>query len=330
MTTIYAHSLDQCDVADRKSLEAFREKRAQWLVLLETDEHHAIWGVLSGLVWHDISFRTIARLAETNPESGLHNPLLIDALITGHFAHQSLAIRRLMDRRKDVASLPRLINEIRRHVSLFTRENFVAFDGLPYNYEAAEERLLKRELSGPGPHIFWQARRGPDAYGTAQRAHEQFDRLTGVEPRRRSRQDRLPKWVLDTLEVWLAASGADELAKWTNNLLAHAAGPSVPERASIAAAGPTVDKISKSIRSLVRVADAITAQILFHSGRGMLSPVPQFNQFEKLEMPLMPSDGRAALAVHWDELANERDGYLAGIEADLLASTPLQRSRSSQ
>jgi hypothetical protein len=315
----YKYSIDQCDVTDKQALATFRTKRLEWLALLETDEHHAIWQTLSGLVWHDISFRTIARLAETNPQSGLHNPLLVDALITGHFAQQILAVRRLMDRKSgDVVSLPRLIKDIRRNISLFTRENFVAFDGLSYDYKAAEERVLRGELVGNGPHIFWGARVGPDAYNAARRAQEYFDRLAGVSSENRDRHDRLPMKTLDTLDRWLLESGAEELVRWSHNLLAHAAGPNAPGRASIAAAGPTVDKLSKSIRSLVRVAEALTALVLFHSGRGTLAPVPQFNQFERLERALMPQAGREALDAYWDELATERNGYLADVEEELL------------
>jgi hypothetical protein len=43
----YGFPIDQCDVVDKKALTAFRNRRRNWLVWLETDEHHAIWQVLS-------------------------------------------------------------------------------------------------------------------------------------------------------------------------------------------------------------------------------------------------------------------------------------------
>jgi hypothetical protein len=287
----YEYSLDQCDVNDKASLMTFREKRRAWLVWLETDEHHAIWDVLSTMVWRDVSFRCIAELANSNPDSGLHNSLLTESLLTGYFATQVLAIRRLMDdANRDVISFPRILKDIRRNLQRFTRENVVGFDGLPYDYQGAQQRVMVR--------------------------HE------------RRRDDRLPKAVIDKLKGWLKDSQADEIVIWSHNLLAHAAGPTAPNRSVIAAAGPTADKITNCIKVFVKVAEALTGPILFHSGRGMLVPVPQFNQFEKLENSLMANDARKMIGAYWDRLADERNGYLKEIEEELTAQKASSTSTS--
>lgn len=44
-----------CRVRAVPSLEPFRDKQTQLLLLLEADEHHAIWDVLSSLERHDVS-----------------------------------------------------------------------------------------------------------------------------------------------------------------------------------------------------------------------------------------------------------------------------------
>ncbi len=316
----YEFSLDQCDVVDRKALAAFRERRRLWLVWLETDEHHAIWQVLSTMVWRDVVFRTIAEVANSNADSGLHNSLLTEALLSGYFATQVLAIRRLMDKTNaDVLSFPRLLKDMRRNLKLLTRENVVGFDGLPYDHEAVQHRVMLDQIrQGGGP--FWGARTGPDAYFPAQRAQDQFDRLTRISAGNRRRDDRLPKRIIDTLDRWLNESGADEIVKWSHTLLAHAAGPNAPNRSAIAAAAPTADKITACIKSFVRVAEAVTNTILSHSGRGMLVPVPQFNPFEKLENPLTSSADRKVLDSYWDKLAKERNDYLDGTEAALISA----------
>jgi hypothetical protein len=207
----------------------------------------------------------------------MHNPLLTESLLRGYFSMQLLAIRRLMDNaNKDVISLPR------RKLPLFTRANVVGFDGLPYDYQAAKQKVMMRQLAqGGGP--FWAAKSGPDADFPAQLAQEQFERLTGVRPENRRRDDRLPKQLIDTLDRWLDESG-NEIVEWSHTLLAHAAGPTSPNRNAIAAAAPTADKITNCIKNFVRVAEAVTNSILCHSGRGMLGPVPQYNQFESLEL----------------------------------------------
>ena len=324
----YKYTPEQCDVVDKVALATFRDKRGIWLSWLETDEHHAIWKVISSMVWHDVYFRTLAALANKNPDSGIHNSLVSEAIVTGYFATQVLSIRRLMDTRNDVISLPRLLKDLRRHLRLFTRENFVGFDGLPYDYEAVQQRVMLRHLAqGGGP--FWGERSGPDAHSPAARAHKQFDRLAGVRPENRRRDDRLPKRIIETLDDWLKEEVIDEIVKWSHTFLAHAAGPTSPNRNDIAAAAPTVDKITTSIKCFVRVANAATGFILFESGRGMLVPVPQFNQFEKLENSLMPRAGHKLLREQWDKLTEERNAYLEGTEDALISAltTPEQFHR---
>jgi hypothetical protein len=140
----YEYPIDQCDVAPehRSALIAFREQRRQWLSWLKTDEHHAISPLISSMAWNDVVFRTIWRITEIDPGSSLYNPLLAEALIEGHFAIQVLAIRRLMDKGRSVISLWRLLEDIKKNISSFTRQNFVAYDGLPYDYEAAGRRIM--------------------------------------------------------------------------------------------------------------------------------------------------------------------------------------------
>ena len=98
------------------------------------------------MAWADVSFRTLSKLATDNDNSSLHNYLLSEALINGHFATQILSLRRLVDNRKDVISLNRLLKDVRGNLKLFTRENYVCFDGLPYDYEAAHARVLEKNI----------------------------------------------------------------------------------------------------------------------------------------------------------------------------------------
>jgi hypothetical protein len=118
----------------------------------------------------------------------------------------------------DVISLRWLVNDIRRHFAFFTRENYVCFDGLPYAYEAVQRKELMERV---GTGAFWGQTSGRGAHSTSRRAHKQFDRLAGIPPEDRRREDRLPTSLLTTIERWLDHSGADELAKWSHAYLAH-------------------------------------------------------------------------------------------------------------
>ena len=156
----YKYDVDQCDVPrDRRSaLIRFRDKRHEWMSWLETDEHHAIWQTPHATVWTDVAFNAPRGFAEDD-ENALNNPLIVEALLKGHLATQVLAIRRLMeDTPKERLSLRKLVTDLKRHRALFTRENYVCHDGLPYDYQAVRNALFsklaeKRRIQSPSPGV---------------------------------------------------------------------------------------------------------------------------------------------------------------------------------
>jgi hypothetical protein len=313
----YAYPIAQCDVTTEKraALESYRDKRRLWLSWIDTDEHHAIWRVLSSMVWTDVSFRALTHFAVNDENNGLNNTLLAEALLDGHVATQVLAIRRLMDdRNSDIISLRRLVKDLRRNCALLTRENYVCIDGLPYDYEAVQRKEMM-ERAGKG--AFWVETSGPRAHGTSRMAHEQFDKLARIDPAKRSREDRLPASLLTTIERWLDDSGADELANWSHAYLAHAGG--AESRKRIADLMVTTNKITDAIKAFARVTEAISAWLIFAGGRtGALMPVAQFNQFEKLDKPIMQAGGEAEAYQLWHQLSDERNRYLDGVDSELI------------
>ena len=317
MAEEYTYTLAECDVRiERHSvLQSYRDKRRLWLSCISTDEHHAIWTVLSSMVWTDVAFKTFTSFAVGDEANALNNHLMAEALLNGHVATQVLAIRRLVDdRNRDIISLRRLVKDLRRNFDLFTRENYVCFDGLPYDYEAVQQKEM---IERAGKGAFWVETSGPGAHGTSRMAHRQFDTLAGIDPAKRSREDRLPTSLLTTIEKWLDDSGADDLAKWSHAYLAHAAGPEARQR--IADLTVTANKITDAIKALARVTEAISAWLLFAGGRSnALMPVAQFNQFEKLDKPIMQLDGEAAADKVWQQLSDERNRYLDGVDAELI------------
>jgi hypothetical protein len=308
----------QCDVPQERcaALESYRAKRREWLAWLDTDEHHAIWTTISAMVWTDVSFRTLTQLAIDDEQSCLSNTLVAEQMINGHVATQVLAIRRLVDNRRDVISLRRLIKDLRSNFSLFTRENYVCHDGLPYDYEA----VMQKEMAAKaGKGFFWGATTGPDAHGTSRMAHEQFDKLAGVDPTKRRREDRLPTALLDRIDGWLDSSGADGLAEWSHAYLAHAG--TRESRARIADAMVSTNKITDAIRIFARVTEAISAYVLFAGGRlNSLMPTAQFDVLESLDKPAMQPDRKDDAYSLWDRLSTERDRYLDGVDTELTSA----------
>jgi hypothetical protein len=317
MSDPYAYKLTQCDVPSerRSALQSYRAKRCLWLSWIQSDEH-ATWTVLCDMVWTDASFKALTSFAIGDESNGLNNPLLAEALLDGHVATQVLAIRRLMDDgNSDIISLTRLLKELKQNWHLFTRENYVCFDGLPYDYEAVQ----LKDMQERGGAFFWGETAGPGAYSTSHMAHEQFDRLAGIDPAARSREDRLPESLLTTVEKWLRDSGADELKKWSHVYLAHAGGPEA--RKKIADLSVTANKITSAIKALSRVTEAVSTYVLFEGGlSGSLMPVAQFEPFEKLDKPIMQTGSEHAAWELWHQLSDERNTYLDGVGDELSAA----------
>lgn len=313
MTNSYNYQIFQCDVSDQKALHAFREKREQWCSWLEYDQDHAIWSVLSELVWQDTTFATISKLSLDNPECPLNTVLLGEKIISGHFAMQILALRRLADKRSDVISLPRLIKDLDRNWHLLTRENLVCFDGLPYDYKSVQNEIWANRRPG----IYWGNNIGPRAYATSEHLHRLFDRLSGIEEVNRSRSDLLPKSLLATVNGWLSNSGVEEIVQWSHAYLAH--GGDKKKRINLDHLQMTNNKISAAIRDVARVTEALSGEILGSSGRRhALMPIAQFDVFERLDKPVASEWQRNGVAEVWNTKSREWDLALEDVRHALL------------
>ena len=190
----------------------------------------------------------------------------------------------------------------------------MCFDGLPHDYQAVQHKVMLEKV---GKGFFWGDTSGPRAYGTSEMAHKQFDNLSDVDAASRSREDCLPNSLLTTIEKRLKDSGADELKEWSHAFLAHAGGPE--SRKKITTFNVTANKLTNTIKAMSRVTEAVSAFILFDGGRsGSLMPTAQFNQFEKLDKPIMQIGGEAAAHEFWRQLSKERNSYLDGVESELI------------
>ena len=211
------------------------------------------------MVWTDVAFGTLTAFAVANEENALNNPLIAEALVTGHVAAQVLAIRRLKWRTA-LKSASRCAASRRPQSSL-------------WSYHARKLCLLRRLCRtttrpfGTNDLLFqMQVPRGGSFRAAASEGlHVMFDKLAGVHPTRRSREYRLPRDLFSTIGKWLDESGADELAKWASTYLAHAGGPNertrlgdveVTSSKSPTRSGPSRER-AKPYRYALMAADAL-------------------------------------------------------------------------
>jgi hypothetical protein len=213
-----------------------------------------------------------------------------------------------------VISLRRLLMDVRSHFHLLTRENYVCYDGLPYDYEPVMQREL---IEKAGTGVFWGHTSGPNAWASSQMAHKQFDKLASIAPENRTRGDRLPLSLLAKIESWLDQSDAERFAKWSHAYLAHAGNP--VRRQQIADLRVTNDKITETIRTLARACEALSAYVLYAGGRlNALMPTAQFDQFENLNKPAMRESSAESIHQLWYRLGAERDVFVESVCDELI------------
>ncbi len=180
----YEYSPEECDVICRERLMAYRDKRTEWLRLLDGDPQHSISLQLSAMQWNDVAYRCFneaRRLTSPTAPSSALAPMLGEFLDVGYIATQVLAVSKLLegnpnDPKKSVISLRRLVGDLATHRDLITREIFVSHDGLPYDPNPARERFYAALVAKPGgPHAAWVATRGPEGWGNVDLMHTSFE-----------------------------------------------------------------------------------------------------------------------------------------------------------
>jgi hypothetical protein len=132
-----------------------------------------------------------------------------------------------------------------------------------------------------------------------------FDKLAGVDPAMRRREDRLPKSLFATIEQWLDDSGADGLAEWSSTYLAHAGGPEWTSR--IRHLSLRFDKITDTIKALIQVTQAISLLVYGGDSLGSMVISPPFDQFELLDQPIIRAGDEQGIRDRWNRRRAEWD-----------------------
>jgi len=193
----FQYRAEACDVVSKERLRRFRVEKLKWRVWLYDDKRHAIFNHVASLLWDSAFFRTIndlrVNVLKTDAEDAKFNEPMFSLLVSGFVAKQAMGIRRLIDRREDVLSLKRLLHDLKKNRNLITREVYVAQDGLPYDYVPVKEGYEEGKVKEGGTFFYEGVETtGPKAWGQSERLHNVFDRLTGISPNQRRREDMLP------------------------------------------------------------------------------------------------------------------------------------------
>lgn len=304
---MFKYTIEQCDVEDKDRLQRFREFKTKCIEWLDGEDAHAIWKQVFALFWHDSVFRMVnecRKLNETSLDSstGFNGPMigLFDA---GFASVQAMAIRRIVQTQPSkpewkVISLKALVDDIENNLELFTRENYVSGDGLPYDWNEKWQcwHETPHNKSGSLPN------EGPEAWYKSKLFHDEFDKLSGTKPETRTRSDVIRKELLANAISKLAV--CDDVVIYTHKFIAHAADPSNRHELIDEQEKLTLKKLEDCCKAIYLVSDFVSRII----GKGTCIspiPVPQYDHLKYLDRRLVPPARLDKIREKWHERNNE-------------------------
>lgn len=312
----YKYDVRDCDVLDTPRLEQYREKRKFWIELLSDDEEHAIISQINQMIWNDAVFRVVnhaRKLSAKKTKKGARiNNTVSDFIDQSYVSTQLLAIRRLAEssKRGDEVSLKRLVKDMKECTELFTRENYVSYDGLPFDPDAARQRFLKNlPPSKLGPATGSLPTDGPEAWGASDRAHLSFDRICLGEPSRSNRKQRLDPLIFDRLVKNLGACSRFEAI--ASKFVAHAADQSSRQKLPRKQRSVTLAQVTRCHQAICRVAAFVYGPILYIGGFGLL-PHAQFGHLKYLDEPWVDTQDLRKLEAFWHEHQETVESWVSG------------------
>jgi hypothetical protein len=319
--------IDESDVEDKQALKLYRRKRAEWLDWLHGDDDHAICRQIWLMSWSYVIYRIInesRRIASARGHrSAALNGLIAEFNDLGFVTAQALAVRRLTEQEyrdpaKQVISLRRLVDDLKKHRRLFTREIFVGFDGAPFDPERGRTRWWERlweqrtkRSEEEGDVGCWgevYSTSGPDAWMHAEHCHEAFDRLLAPPPAAPKR-DCVPTEIFDTLSDLLKGRAIEKARELCNKRIAHAADAVSRGKARQQVLGISFNDIDAAHHAILTVTQFVSAYLLDDTTIEAI-PTPQFDQFEHLEAGWLDENSVQELSQLWDNIVKERAGWV--------------------
>jgi len=283
----------RCDVKDTGLLARFREKLKHWKnCLLDENDCHSVYNQLTELFWdHTVysTFNEARRLSiETNdPSTGLQGTI-IDLLDRTFMKSQATAIRRLTDKRKDVISLRRLIIEIQENRNLYSRENYVCYDGISFDDALGDD---------------------PDVLSMRNARQACYDYLSGKDRDHRSRDDKLSSTVFAAMKKGIEEDFAitKEVTIYVDNWVAHAATYVNRGKHTDILDQVSLRKLDECYRALIRIGKRV--ELLIDGFLLCSVPTPEFDQLENWDRPVLETKDLAAVKGYWDTRVSEIDNW---------------------
>lgn len=303
----YEYTVEQCDVPKvrRAALAEYRVFRSKCLEYMRGASVTSVTSQVHSLTWHTAVFRTLNEARRLEPKRAVNGPTW-DLITDGYANLMTLGIRRLVDKDPRTDSLWNVIAQIEKRSELLTREKFICYDGLPYDYQAVYQRYIASLHLTAGGHAGWIATRGPDAWGSSEMMHKAFDVLSG-NSKRRKRTDAIQPPIVASLRTHLSGKAIELVCDMADRVIAHA--ERVAE-GSDPLPSATYNDIDEALRQIVRVTNYLSSFFFYDTAIGSAVPTPQFNVLEALDEPWAKKETIPALHQYWHDLCDSMDDWL--------------------
>jgi hypothetical protein len=265
-----------------KSIDCFVLLRDSIRAQLFEDSENSIQNIISSLAWNDSIYRTFnegLRLSRNRPAHERIPKSLVDYVHRAHLAYVIMALRKLYDDKKEgaraVNSLRTITKQIVDNLPVFTRENYVTYDGTPYEEKSDLDWKVVATVNG---------------------RHHQFDLLCGFSadsPRKRT--DRVDPRI--PASIHQGTMLRSEIETFANKFLAHSAARKNRPDEEYAFKGLTLGKIQLQYKNAIWASQQI--------GRFLCEPIltevpsPQFDVLEQWENGLFDPRIKRKLLTYW-------------------------------
>ena len=144
-----------------------------------------------------------------------------------------------------------------------------------------------------------------------------FDKLSGVLPADRCRQDKIRIEVFERLQSWLNSAEAKKLVTLSHKFFAHAA--DVASRNALTYSGVSLKDLEAAQKAIISVERAITDDILCIEIARDVVAMPPLGFLKGLDAVYVPKEAIAEMDTHWEELEKDRNKWRDAYETELYA-----------
>lgn len=278
---------EKCNSSNIESLVLFRSMLKKIDSLVFSDDIHSLRSQYESIQWDDMIYRcfkyslnlNLSKNKLTEYQNSFY--LLFEKT---YFQSLLLSIRRITDDNdrspsREIISIRRVIEIIEDNIDLFTRENYICYNGLPY----ANDGSLK-----------W-----PTDYEIDLK-HKIFDMLSNKKSNNRSKNDQISIEVIKGMNAQLTQF--DILRTYVNKYVAHSSDPNNRRNIEQKINGIDMKLINNVLKTVIK--ELVSIGLIIDNYFIIETPTVLFDQFLNWEIPLLSLDNKEKLYKKWMTEAN--------------------------